>query len=323
MSNPVPSATASSRSRGWMSLRAWLQLFRLPNLLTVPGDPIAGFFLAQWMRNDAPAATALFCAVSSLLLYMAGLISNDYFDLDEDRLARPDRPLPSGLVNPTAAITIAILLAALGVTAAGCAGHTAAIVSVILVAAIASYNMKLKRSPCLGPLNMGICRGLSLLLGAAAAGAAGLRSVPVLGAAAGLTLYVAAVTRIASQETQPVEIGPNRSRPTTSIATCFLLIAYYIISVCGHVVGVGRIGEIVAVTIALCAVAWAWHCGRLLAGTPAPMVVSATIGRFLRGLLLIQAVFCAMSGEAGLVTAGVLVVLFPVSAILGRWFYAS
>ena len=30
------------------TLRTWLQLFRAPNLFTVPGDPLAGYLLASY-----------------------------------------------------------------------------------------------------------------------------------------------------------------------------------------------------------------------------------------------------------------------------------
>ena len=102
--------------------RAWLQLFRVPNLLTVPGDPIAGVFLAAAAANAAIPASAMFAAMAvSLLLYGAGLLQNDYFDLPEDRRERPRRPLPSGAVRPVYAIAVAVSLRA---TTANFAGVT-------------------------------------------------------------------------------------------------------------------------------------------------------------------------------------------------------
>ena len=40
-------------------MKAWLQLFRVPNLFTVPGDPLAGFLIATGGRLDSRALCAV------------------------------------------------------------------------------------------------------------------------------------------------------------------------------------------------------------------------------------------------------------------------
>jgi len=65
------------------------------------------------------------------------------------------------------------------------------------------------------------------------------------------------------------------------------------------------------------------HCGKLLDGKPEPAVVSSTIGKLIRGLILIQASFAALGGGYGLLAAAVLLLLWPVAAILCKRFYAS
>ena len=63
---------------GWRAskLWAWLQLFRVPNLLTVPGDAMAGFLLAQAAGLSAarPHLRMALAAAVSLLIYAAGLL---------------------------------------------------------------------------------------------------------------------------------------------------------------------------------------------------------------------------------------------------------
>ena len=65
---------------------AWLQLLRAPNLLTVPGDPVAGYLLA--MHGGVPRMELLGAVLASLFFYCAGLLLNDVRDLDEDRRDR-------------------------------------------------------------------------------------------------------------------------------------------------------------------------------------------------------------------------------------------
>ena len=159
-------------------------------------------------------------------------------------------------------------------------------------------------------LVMGACRGLSLLLGAAAAGWTP-RFDAVGVAAIGLTLYVTAVTAIAARETEAIRIGFKRWAPA------LVLLA-------------GTAGVFVLappgaspwfVLPAACGIVWALRVGRALAGTPSPSAVGASVGKLIRGLLLLQAAFAAMSGAAGL--ALVLLCLWPASAILARKFYSS
>ncbi|MCP4374809.1 MAG: UbiA family prenyltransferase, partial [bacterium] len=155
-------------------LGAWLQLLRLPNLLTVPGDPIIGFFswgcyssLEKGFVATNRIAMVIPCVISAVLLYCAGLILNDLFDLREDLRDRPLRPLPSGQINVKTATAVATFLLIAGIVAASFNGPLCAGISATLAGLVVSYNAGVKRIPILGPLNMGLCRGLSVTLGLA------------------------------------------------------------------------------------------------------------------------------------------------------------
>ena len=47
--------------------------------------------------------------VSSGLLYVAGIVLNDYFDIEIDKRERPSRPLPSGNISKGHALAIALI----------------------------------------------------------------------------------------------------------------------------------------------------------------------------------------------------------------------
>lgn len=179
---------------------AWLRLLRLPNLLTVPGDLLAGFLLAS--STTATGWARLLCAIpAGLLLYAAGLILNDLFDYAEDLRDRPLRPLPAKAISREAAATVALVF--LWIAAFAAAFFDALPVAIPLILCIIVYNVGGKRHRIFGPLLMGACRSGNLLLGAAAAsGAAALSLAPIL-AAIFLGLYIAAVTHFARNETQP------------------------------------------------------------------------------------------------------------------------
>jgi hypothetical protein len=67
------------------------------------------------------------------------------------------------------------------------------------------------------------------------------------------------------------------------------------------------------------------YFGGVLRGRPRPGLVPQVVGQLLKGLLLVQAALAAglVSGQAGLVALACLFVLFPISTLLGKWFYAS
>ena len=187
---------------------AWLRLFRLPNLLTVPGDVLAGFLLAP-AASSAPGSRFLLALPAGLLLYAAGLALNDLFDYAEDLRDRPDRPLPSGAIARETAAAVALVFIWIAGFFAAFGGALAVVVP--LVFCVVVYNVGLKRHAVLGPLFMGACRAGNLLLGAAAANGVWFAAPgPWLGALV-LGLYVAGVTRLARNETAPdAKFPPER-----------------------------------------------------------------------------------------------------------------
>lgn len=179
---------------------AWLRILRLPNLLTVPGDLLAGFLLASATTPANWARLLLLAIPAGLFLYSAGLVLNDLFDYAEDLRDRPERPLPANAISRETAAAAALVL--LWIAAFLAAFFDALPIAIPMILCIILYDVGLKKHSVLGPLLMGACRAGHLLLGAAAAGAGTTAPAPLLGAAV-LGLYVAGITRLARNETQP------------------------------------------------------------------------------------------------------------------------
>ncbi|MFI6725770.1 SCO3242 family prenyltransferase [Streptomyces atratus] len=150
-----------------MTVRAWAELLRVSALFTVPGDALAGA-AATGRRPDRGTALAV---GASLCLYEAGMALNDWADRDEDAVDRPHRPIPSGRIAPGAALAAAGALTAAGLGLAARAGRPALAVATGLAATVWAYDLRLKHTPA-GPAAMAAARGLDLLLGATATGAA-------------------------------------------------------------------------------------------------------------------------------------------------------
>jgi 4-hydroxybenzoate polyprenyltransferase len=176
-----------------MPIRPYLELVRPPNVATALADVLAGYAVAG-LAN--PRALPWLLA-STACLYAGGIVLNDFFDREVDRTERPERPIPSGRVTSGSAATFGLLLLGIGVLAASIATAAASVIALLIAVAVLSYDSWAKRHGLIGPVNMGICRGLNLLLGAAA--------VPeVLTSSwflAGLPiLYIAAVTALSRGE---------------------------------------------------------------------------------------------------------------------------
>ncbi len=151
----------------------YLRLMRPANLPTAVADILAGaaissgyFFLDQQIFWSSGFGIHLvFLVLSTVFLYAGGVVMNDVFDYEIDMIERPERALPSGLIPVRSAAIFGTLLLLIGIVFAYLVGTTSGMLAVLLVAAIIAYDSFSKNHEFIGPLNMGVCRGLNLLLG--------------------------------------------------------------------------------------------------------------------------------------------------------------
>lgn len=178
--------------------RAYLLLARVSNLPTVWTNVLAGMTISQ-APPSWPLAAALSAAIS--LMYCGGMFLNDAFDSDVDARFRPDRPIPAGEVPRRRVFAVGFALVGAGVLLVAASGSQAALAwGLLLAGAIIYYDARHKTDP-LGPLVMGLCRGLVYCVAAAAA--AGMVSATVVWMAVIMTGYVVALTWVAKQ------VGPK------------------------------------------------------------------------------------------------------------------
>ena len=82
-------------------LRAWLELLRLPNVFTAVADVMMGFLVTH--ATLRPASEFALLVAASCCLYLAGMVLNVVFDVEQDTTERPERPIPSGRITRSAA----------------------------------------------------------------------------------------------------------------------------------------------------------------------------------------------------------------------------
>src|SRR5438034_5905626 len=155
------------------SWRDYARLVRLPNVFTAVADIALGW-LGAWAAGTPADRWPSFLLLigASACLYSAGMIWNDFFDIEQDRRERPFRPLPSGRLSRVAAGWLGATLLIIGCGFAGLASwlkgdslfSAPLLLAVLLCAAIFLYDGWLNRTWA-GPLGMGLCRFLNVLLG--------------------------------------------------------------------------------------------------------------------------------------------------------------
>ncbi len=208
--------------------RAWLEVLRLPNLLTVPGDVIAGYALTQMATASAFfRSDLLFLIGASLSIYVAGLLLNDWKDRHEDARKRPERPLPSGRLSPNSVLAVSLLFLATGLTLSAMAGGIPLRVALLLAGCVIFYNTGARRNPFVGFITMGICRGANMLLGASLTTSS--IGDPVLLAVLIYTAHIALLTWTADEETQVEQTQQRFSVTLTFLGvalTTFLIVAH-------------------------------------------------------------------------------------------------
>lgn len=147
----------------------FLQLMRPANIVTSVADVLAGIAISGiwWMEDmgQGVLGTALLLCLSTIGLYGGGIVFNDVFDAKLDAVERPERPIPAGVVPLWQATILGTLLLLSGVICAFLVHETAGVLASGIALAALVYNKWSKHHPVAGPLNMGLCRGLNLLLG--------------------------------------------------------------------------------------------------------------------------------------------------------------
>jgi 4-hydroxybenzoate polyprenyltransferase len=149
----------------------YLRMMRPANMVTSVADVLAGIAIAGVFTHVAAPTVSgylpniLLLSFSTACLYGGGIVFNDVFDAELDRIERPERAIPRGIISLKQATTLGVLLLLLGITAAFLSGIVSGLLAVAIAFFALFYNKVSKHHFIFGPLTMGICRGLNLLLG--------------------------------------------------------------------------------------------------------------------------------------------------------------
>lgn len=144
-------------------------MVRPANIITSIADVLAGIAISgavafRFLVISNWHSIALLC-LSTACLYAGGIVYNDVFDAELDAIERPERAIPSGAITLPQAKQFGFILLVLGIVFAGIGSQSGGFIAIGITIFALLYNKRGKHNNLLGPLNMGICRGLNLLLG--------------------------------------------------------------------------------------------------------------------------------------------------------------
>ena len=289
--------------------KGFLQLMRPANILTSIADVLAGiamsgFLVAPDFSQHNISQILLLC-ISTSGLYGGGVVFNDVFDAGLDKLERPERPIPKGIVTIGEATTLGIILLLTGIITALIISSTSGLLAIFIAIAALIYNKWSKHHTIAGPLNMGLCRGLNLLLGISIV----VSSIPewwFLGIVP--VIYIAAITVISRGE---VHGGSKSALYFAALLYCIVIAGILLLSFTK--------GMLWWTIIFLLPFAWMVFSALIKAiRVPAPKNIGKAVKAGVIALILMDAAWAAAFDAVTL--AFIIILLLPLSLWMAKLF---
>lgn len=109
-------------------------------------------------------------AVSGMFVIAAGNIINDYFDVEIDRINKPERVLPAGKLSPNSALLLYVLFSVIALLLSAEINLSAFLIVVFACLMLFLYSYKLKKIILMGNLTVSFFTGLAFIFGGVAVG---------------------------------------------------------------------------------------------------------------------------------------------------------
>ncbi|MBT8236114.1 MAG: UbiA-like protein EboC, partial [Bacteroidia bacterium] len=223
---------------------------------------------------------------------------------DLDALERPERAIPSGLIQKKEALIFGLAWLFLGIVLAYFVNLASVIIATLLASFILIYDAWAKRSSFTGALTMGVCRGLNLLLGISILGGLvhwQLAGIPLL--------YIFAITLISQGE---VHGGNKRNLLFAGLLyVSVILIVLYVVNAQESLNGI----SIGALAVFALAILIPWYKAYRSA---APNLIKKAVVAGVLSIILLDVIFAVSFGHISY--AFFVLLLLPISIGLGSLF---
>ena len=151
-----------------MFTNRYILLLRPSNFIITVASVFVACLLAGGNVGRMPAM--VLASLAAGLIAGGGMVINDIFDVEIDRINKPNRPLPSGAVSSRSAVFFYALLTAAGLLLNLFLHSDAQAIAIGAAVLIFFYSYKLKSTPLFGNLAVGLLTGMTFIYGGAAIG---------------------------------------------------------------------------------------------------------------------------------------------------------
>ena len=138
-------------------------------LLTRPVNvliAILSVFVAAFITGTLqPIENVIIACISCGLIFAAANTINDYYDFQIDKINKPNRPLPSGLINPGTAFVVSIIEYAIGILLGGTISLNMFLMAAFFSALSFFYSASLKRTVLWGNLAVSLSTAAVFIYG--------------------------------------------------------------------------------------------------------------------------------------------------------------
>ncbi|MCF7827145.1 MAG: geranylgeranylglycerol-phosphate geranylgeranyltransferase, partial [Candidatus Marinimicrobia bacterium] len=142
-------------------MRPWITILRPLNLLQAT---LAVVLTTAFLGELEQTNILILLILSVITINAGGNIINDIYDLEIDRINRPDRPLPSGAMSVKQARIYLIFLFAAGSLFSWSISLQAFIIAgLISIPTLIAYSACFKRQPLIGNLTVSFMLGLAFI----------------------------------------------------------------------------------------------------------------------------------------------------------------
>lgn len=206
-------------------IKNYFQLVRFPGVFTAFSNILIGYFFI--LQSSSETYPFPFLLITTGMFFSAGMIFNDYFDLDTDKKNRPNRPLPSSKISKQNALLLGISLLIIGNIFSIFSGYYSLILSLMMTALILFYNCKAKSYYFIGIFCLALIRFLNVFLGFSIVQP----SLEIIQFSIPIAIFVSGISIIAKDEIDLIKIKSlifNKILNIITILYVFALIINYL-----------------------------------------------------------------------------------------------
>jgi geranylgeranylglycerol-phosphate geranylgeranyltransferase len=185
-------------------------------------------------ENFEYSSIVVLAGLSAVLVAAGGNIINDFFDSDIDKINRPDRPIPSGRISKSEALTLYLVTSIIAILISLSISLQAISIIIFTQILLYFYSFSFKAIPLIGNLVVAVCTALAFIYGGIIVGNINAALIPALFAFQ-INLIREVVKDIEDLEgdekqsiiTFPIKFGLKKTKTVLLSVTLILLITTF------------------------------------------------------------------------------------------------